>query len=37
MLEKRLIVLEEFSGLGDGLDIALKDLDIRGAWQSTWG
>ena len=28
---KRLIVLEEFSGLGDGLDIALKDLDIRGA------
>jgi transcription-repair coupling factor (superfamily II helicase) len=29
--KKRLIVLEEFSGLGDGLNIALKDLDIRGA------
>ena len=29
--KKRLVVLEEFSGLGDGLNIALKDLDIRGA------
>ena len=29
--KKRLIALEEFSNLGDGLNIALKDLDIRGA------
>ena len=29
--KKRLLALEEFSNLGDGLNIALKDLDIRGA------
>ena len=29
--KRRLIALEEFSMLGDGLNIALKDLDIRGA------
>ena len=29
--KKRLVALEEFSNLGDGLNIALKDLDIRGA------
>ena len=29
--KKRLYALEEFSNLGDGLNIALKDLDIRGA------
>ena len=29
--KKRLFALEEFSNLGDGLNIALKDLDIRGA------
>ncbi len=29
--KKRLMALEEFSNLGDGLNIALKDLDIRGA------
>ena len=29
--KKRLIALEEFSNLGDGLNIALRDLDIRGA------
>ena len=29
--KKRLFALEEFSKLGDGLNIALKDLDIRGA------
>ena len=28
---KRLMTLEEFSGLGDGFKIAMKDLDIRGA------
>ena len=28
--KRRLIALEEFSMLGDGLNIALKDLDIRG-------
>ena len=28
---KRLNTLEEFSGLGDGFKIAMKDLDIRGA------
>jgi transcription-repair coupling factor (superfamily II helicase) len=29
--KKRLFALEEFSNLGDGLNIAMKDLDIRGA------
>ena len=29
--KRRLIALEEFSMLGDGLNIALKDLDIRTA------
>ncbi len=29
--KRRLIALEEFSMLGDGINIALKDLDIRGA------
>lgn len=29
--KKRLFALEEFSSLGDGLNIAMKDLDIRGA------
>lgn len=28
---KRLMALEEFSDLGDGLKISMKDLDIRGA------
>ncbi len=28
---KRLTTLEEFSDLGDGLKVAMKDLDIRGA------
>ena len=29
--KRRLVALEEFSMLGDGINIALKDLDIRGA------
>ena len=28
---KRLITLEEFSDLGDGFNVAMRDLDIRGA------
>lgn len=28
---KRLVTLEEFSGLGDGFKVAMRDLDIRGA------
>lgn len=28
---KRLVILEEFSELGDGFKIAMRDLDIRGA------
>jgi len=28
---KRLTALEEFSGLGDGFKVAMRDLDIRGA------
>ncbi|MDH5610308.1 MAG: helicase-related protein, partial [Cyclobacteriaceae bacterium] len=28
---KRLITLEEFSDLGDGIKVAMRDLDIRGA------
>ncbi|MCC5920343.1 MAG: transcription-repair coupling factor [Cyclobacteriaceae bacterium] len=28
---KRLSTLEEFSGLGDGIKVAMRDLDIRGA------
>lgn len=31
MAQKRLEVLEEFSGLGSGLHVAMKDMEIRGA------
>ena len=31
MLRKRLQTLEEFSDLGDGFKVAMRDLDIRGA------
>ena len=31
LAESRLIALQEFSNLGDGFKIALRDLELRGA------
>ena len=34
--KKRLITLQEHSYLGAGFELALRDLEIRGAWEVLW-
>ena len=41
MPEDRLQAIEEFSDLGSGFNVAMRDLDIRGAgnlirWRAKW-
>lgn len=35
--QKRLAAIREYTELGSGIKIAMRDLEIRGAGQSAWG